>query len=219
LLALKHVEACQLQRQERCQRVDGFGEELFLRAELQHCVEQLEKALPQSKSVLLTALQRAELCDIAEDQNSTVEASSCVGDRGTAIINGELFARAAAKDRVVCQSHNSPLAEHASDGIFDRLAGFFVEDDKDFLQRSVTSFGKTPSGQLLGSGIEELHPSFGIGHDNRIADAVQHVPEPLRVGAQRAEVFRATLGGSESYPELGFSERLYQYPCWGNALR
>ena len=85
---------------------------------------------------------------------------------------------------MVGQGHGPAFAQHAGDGLFQRLAGLFVDDFKDGRQGPARNLLTRPAGQRCRHGIEKVDAARGIGGDYRVADAVQDNAQPLALLAE-----------------------------------
>ncbi len=94
------------------------------------------------------------------------------------------------------------------DGIFNGLAGGFVDDVEDFLDRVPRGLGCGPPGKLLGDRVHRLDVALGVAGDDRVADG-------LKGGAQALLRAKGLLGADAEnvmrLPEVG-GDLLQQAP-------
>ena len=72
---------------------------------------------------------------------------------------------------MVGQPHHFPLAQNDAHRILHGLAGVFVDDVENLFKRFATGFLLPPTREQLGRRIEQFHAAFGVGGDDRIANA------------------------------------------------
>jgi DNA gyrase/topoisomerase IV subunit A len=94
---------------------------------------------------------------------------------------------------MVRQAHHAAEVEDLVDRVHYRLIGVFVENGKHVLDVSAPCVGQLCAGERLGHGVEEGNVAFGIGGNDRVANAVEGDTEQLRAGAQLLCVLLAQL--------------------------
>ncbi len=80
---------------------------------------------------------------------------------------------------MVGQANHFPQAAHLRYRVFGRLAGFFVDDAENGVQRFAPSLGQGPAGQLFGDRIHEGHQAVHVAGDDGVADGFKSGLEPL----------------------------------------
>ena len=79
--------------------------------------------------------------DVAEDHDDAGEGAGAVVDGGAGVVDVDFGAVAADEDGVVGEADDAVEALDLGDGIFDELAGGFVDDAEDFFEGLVEGFG------------------------------------------------------------------------------
>ena len=102
-----------------------------------------------------------------------------------AVVDGTLVAVLANEHGVVRQSRRRSLAKRPGRRVFNRLAGFFVNDPKDGVEGLTQRIALRPTRQRLGDRIQVGDAALDIGGDDGVANAPQRDPEQF-----------ATLGGT-----------------------
>lgn len=80
---------------------------------------------------------------------------------------------------MVPESDSQPSLDDLPDRLLDRSAGFLVDGMEDPLDLLPGGVGERPTREILGDGIEVVHPAYGIGRDDTIADARERDLEPV----------------------------------------
>ena len=113
----------------------------------------------------------APLSDVAEDQDDAYDVMALGHDRGRAVVDGNLVTILRDQHRVVGESGDHAVAEHALNGILDWLLGLFVHDDEHVRERAAGRFGRRPTGQRFSDRVEARDAALRIGRDDPIANA------------------------------------------------
>ena len=130
------------------------------------------------------AFGHAAFGDVAEDEDDANHLAGAVADGSAAVVDADLFAFSGDEEGVVGKADDGAEAAHLVDGIFDSLAGLFVEDGEDFVEGFAASFVFVPAGKLLGDEVHEDDVAIGVAGDDRVADAADGGVEPLLAGVR-----------------------------------
>ena len=104
-----------------------------------------------------------------------------------------------------------PSSERPQRRILDRLACFLVDDVEHVLKVASGGFRRLPADKFLGDGIEEVHSPFGVGADDRIADARQRNVQPLSLLLDESGIlFGHTTGGGFFHEAAGVSSARFR---------
>src|SRR5260370_16203935 len=120
---------------------------------------------------LALALDPAFFGNVSKNQNGALEASALVLHRRAAIVNGNSGPTSSFQDRMICQSYDSPFADHARDRIFNRLARHLAEYAKDIIDALIDCLRGWPTSERLRHWIDECDTALHIGRQNGVANA------------------------------------------------
>ena len=85
---------------------------------------------------------------------------------------------------MVRQADDVAFPERPCDGVLDRPACLLVDDLEHRLQRQAEGLGGRPPGQLFRNRVEQRHPPFRVGGDDRITNGPERDPQPLLLSGQ-----------------------------------
>jgi hypothetical protein len=117
--------------------------------------------------------------NVAEDENDSDHVARAVADRGSAVVDADLFALSGDEEGVVGEADDGAEAAYLVDGVFDDGARLLVEDREDFVEGSSASLVFLPAGELLCDEVHEDDVAVRVAGDDRIADAADGGIEPL----------------------------------------
>src|SRR5260370_596950 len=91
--------------------------------------------------------------DVAEHEHDADDGAGLVADGRTAVVDRDLVAPSASKDRVVREPDDRPLAQDLGDRALDRRARLLREDAEDLVERLTARIALGPPAHPLGDAV------------------------------------------------------------------